>query len=83
MTSGIMLDDDPDIRADLTSVEYGYNTRNQIQLEKKEDMKKRGLSSPDLADALALTFAFPVAPTRQGYKGTPIYGEAVHEYDPF
>ena len=83
MTSGIMLDDDPDIRADLTSVEYGYNTRNQIQLEKKEDMKKRGLASPDLADALALTFAFPVAPTRQGYKGTPIYGEAVHEYDPF
>ena len=83
MVSGIMLDDDPDIRADLTSVEYGYNTRNQIQLEKKEDMKKRGLSSPDLADALALTFAFPVAPTRQGYKGTPLYGEAVHEYDPF
>jgi hypothetical protein len=35
---------------------------SQIILEKKEDMKKRGLSSPDNGDALALTFALPVAP---------------------
>jgi len=27
-----------------------------------EDMKKRGLASPDLADALAMTFARPVTP---------------------
>ena len=27
----------------------------------REDMKKRGIASPDLADALALTFAYPVA----------------------
>jgi hypothetical protein len=41
-------------------VEYGYvlrEGRDAIILEKKEDMKKRGLASPDLADALALTFA--------------------------
>jgi len=46
---------------DLTGVEYGFARENKIQLEKKEDMKKRGLASPDIADALALTFAFPVA----------------------
>ena len=34
--------------------------RNEIVLEKKEDMKKRGISSPDNADGLALTFAYPV-----------------------
>lgn len=46
---------------DLTGVEYGFARENRIQLEKKEDMKKRGLASPDIADALALTFAFPVS----------------------
>ena len=34
--------------------------KGQIQLEKKKDMKKRGLPSPDMADALALTFAVKV-----------------------
>jgi hypothetical protein len=33
-------------------------------LEKKEDMKKRGLASPDNADALFLTFANPVQPKK-------------------
>jgi hypothetical protein len=47
---------------DLIGVEYSFTPTNKIQLEKKEDMKKRGLASPDLADALALTFAYPVAP---------------------
>ena len=40
-------------------VEYGFNASGEIQLEKKEDMKKRGLASPDIGDALALTFAAP------------------------
>lgn len=46
---------------DLCGVQYGFAKENKIQLEKKEDMKKRGLASPDVADALALTFAFPVS----------------------
>ena len=50
---------DAELRADLCGVEYGFNGKNEIQLEKKDDMKKRGLASPDLADALALTFAHP------------------------
>lgn len=62
--NGGMIPDDPEILADLTGVEYGYTMkegRDCIILEKKEDMKKRGLASPDNADALALTFAYPVA----------------------
>jgi hypothetical protein len=55
------LPEDPELRADLTGVEYGYNGKGEIQLEKKGDMKKRGLASPDMADALALTFAYPVS----------------------
>ena len=49
--------DDKELEMDLIGPEYGFNNREQIQLEKKSDMKSRGLSSPDVADALALTFA--------------------------
>lgn len=55
------LPDDPDLKADLTGVEYGYDSQNAILLERKQDMRKRGLASPDDGDALALTFAYPVA----------------------
>lgn len=63
---GGMIPDDPDLASQLTGVEYGYvikDGQDAILLEKKADMKKRGLSSPDRADALALTFAYPVVPS--------------------
>ena len=55
------IEADLELEADLIGPEYGFDARNRIQLEKKQDMKKRGLSSPDTGDALALTFAQPVA----------------------
>ncbi|TAK82087.1 MAG: terminase, partial [Aquabacterium sp.] len=64
--TGGMLDNDPEMLADLTGVEFGYRMldgRDHIQLESKQDMKKRGLASPDNGDALALTFAYPVQPS--------------------
>jgi hypothetical protein len=79
INNGIRLPDDHDLISDLTGLEYGYNLRNQIQLERKEDAKKRGIASPDLADALALTYAFPVAPTRLGFAGEA-YTQT--DYDP-
>ena len=54
------IPDDEKLEAELTSLEYKHDANNAILLEKKEDMKKRGLPSPDRADALALTFAYPV-----------------------
>lgn len=51
------IPDDPELEADLTGPQYGFSAQQQIQLERKEDMKKRGLSSPDMGDALAMTFA--------------------------
>ena len=51
-----------DIEDDLCAPEYFYNTRGRLQLESKDDIKDRGLPSPDDGDALALTFAAPVAP---------------------
>lgn len=40
--------------------------RTKFVLESKDDMKKRGVTSPNRADALALTFAGPVAPRSRG-----------------
>lgn len=54
------LPEDETLATDLTAVEYGFTPGDLIQLERKEDMKKRGLASPDDGDALALTFAQPV-----------------------
>ena len=45
---------------DLCAVNKKYDTRGRLQLESKEDVKKRLGRSPDKADALALTFAEPV-----------------------
>lgn len=56
------IPDEQEIEDDLIGREYGYTTDNAIRLEKKDDMKKRGLASPDNGDALALTFAYAVAP---------------------
>jgi hypothetical protein len=80
-----MIDDDPELKADLTAVEYGYKLkdgRDAILLERKKDMKKRGLSSPDDGDALALTFALPVAPSDHSAQLSRKPKHQI-EYDPF
>lgn len=53
---------DSDLEADLTGPGWKPDKQDRVVLESKEDMKKRGLSSPDFADALALTFAQNVLP---------------------
>ncbi len=52
---------DRQLKADLTAPAMKINSSGAIQLEGKKEMKSRGLASPDSADALAVTFAYPVA----------------------
>lgn len=55
---------------ELVSVEQKYTSLGKVQLESKEEMRKRGIKSPNLADALALTFV-DAAATRLGkYEGS-------------
>ena len=61
LKAGAQIDDDPELEQDLIGPQYGFSAQNQLQLEKKDDMKVRGLSSPDDGDALAMTFAVMVA----------------------
>ena len=58
------LPDDPELRNDLVAPQFSYDAKNRLVLEKKESMKERGLPSPDIADALAMTFAMPVHPRK-------------------
>lgn len=56
------IPDDQLLLDDLTAVEYEYHQiTNKKSLEPKKATKKRGFASPDMADALATTFASPVA----------------------
>lgn len=57
LKSGGAIPDDQELKDDLIGPEYGFDSKDRILLEKKEDMKRRGIASPDSADALALTFA--------------------------
>lgn len=45
---------------ELTAPRFGLNKSEEILLESKKDMRSRGIKSPNLADALACTFAYPV-----------------------
>lgn len=59
---GACLDNDPDLVDDLAGPEYRFQgSSDRMMLESKEEMKRRGFSSPDHGDALACTFAVQVA----------------------
>ena len=51
------LPKDDDLLAELVAAKYKFTSSGKMQLESKDQMRKRGLRSPDLADALCLTFA--------------------------
>jgi len=72
---------DEDLYQDLIGPETVARLDGKIQLESKEDMKERGLPSPNKGDALALTFAEPVSK-----RVTPIgrnnYSAVEVEYNP-
>ena len=50
---------------DLTGIEYSYDKLDRLILEKKSDMKSRGLHSPDRGDSLCMTFTQKVIPRHQ------------------
>jgi phage terminase large subunit len=64
LTEGGVLPNLPSIKADLSAPTFSFDAANRLKMESKADIKKRLGRSPDLADALALTFTMPVQ-TRQ------------------
>ncbi len=60
LRAGGAYPDDQVTYDDMIGPEYIVKENGKIMLESKKDMKKRGLPSPNRADALALTFARPI-----------------------
>jgi len=55
----LQIPQDDELIKQLANRKYHLTSRGRIVLEKKEDMKKRGLGSPDCADSLTLCFYNP------------------------
>ena len=70
-----------DLVAELTTPTYSMNDREMIVLESKKQMRARGLTSPNVADALACTFAFPApgGPSLLEDRGPTV----IEDYNPF
>jgi hypothetical protein len=80
LESGGSLPNDQRYLLELTSRQCDYrNARGKMALESKEQMRARGIKSPDIADALALTFAAPVAVTNRLINNLP--AQLAHIYD--
>lgn len=76
------IPDEQCIEDDLVGPEYGFDADQRVLLEKKDHMRARGLPSPDDGDALACTFAEPVAPRLLPNAMNPTnYGRG-QDYDP-
>ena len=52
----IALPPEEEMKEQLASLRYRHTSRGQIQMESKEEMKRRGLHSPDHADMLAMLY---------------------------
>lgn len=52
----VQIPDDDELHGELCSLGFKYKSGGQLLLESKDDLRARGMPSPDMADALALTF---------------------------
>jgi hypothetical protein len=71
--SEVQVPDSDVLESDLTCLGYRYDSNGRLQIESKEALKKRGMPSPDCADALALTFAggfFDISHGEANYKSS-------------
>jgi hypothetical protein len=72
----------PELIPELTQPQYYFAPSGKLMLESKDQIKKRLQRSPDLADALALTFAWPDQPGLTSANRGRTLGKAVTDYDP-
>jgi hypothetical protein len=52
----VQIPDSDELLGDLTSLGYKFDSSGRLLIESKDDLRRRGIKSPDTADALALTF---------------------------
>ena len=59
MSGSISIPADSQLVGELAALRYGYDSQGRLRMESKDEMRKRGLPSPDKADALMLAFLAP------------------------
>ena len=77
------IPNDQKLISELSSINFSQNSSGKLLLEKKEDMARRGVKSPNLADAFALTFCENTLTNvkyTQNYINTPKFDIS---WDPF
>lgn len=81
------IPDDPVLRAELAAPRFAFRAagrQTKLMLESKDEMKRRGVQSPNRADALALTFASSVVSTSRALRqNTQRVMRAETDYNPF
>lgn len=71
------------LKEEIATPNYTYDSNDRIVLESKDDIKKRLQHSPDLADALALTFAMPVQKRSLAHRHSMQQYAPNEQYDPY
>jgi hypothetical protein len=77
----LQIPDRDSLQADLVSTGYKYQSDGRLLLEAKADMRKRGIPSPDEADAMALCFCDPLGSPIRGagfYRKLEIAGDSAY-----
>lgn len=64
----VQIPDDPELQKELCGLGYGHNSSGRLFIESKIDARKRGMHSPDKADALMITFAYGQHAGNSAYK---------------
>lgn len=59
LAAGGAIPNEVALKQDLAAPTYRFDNHDRVVLESKDELKARGLPSPDLGDALAVTFAYP------------------------
>lgn len=74
--SPVQIPDTDELLGDLTSLGYKFDSSGRLQIESKDELRKRGMKSPDTADALALTFVVGDYMNNGGYIANRIDAKA-------
>lgn len=73
--AGVQIPDSDSLQTDACAPGYKFDSNSRLLIEKKEDMRKRGVKSPDEWDAVALTFAEAVPVQLHDRDGFDAYSE--------
>jgi hypothetical protein len=71
----VELPNNQELYDDLVQIKRKSNGNSALRLETKEEMRRRGVKSPDVGDALALTFAVPFDLLPEPRRSEPLAGE--------